>query len=158
MVEIICSLCLGICGFGAGSAFVIIQSRGLLKNNQVAIEELKRQNNILKHWLRMKNNEINVLEYVKERNIKRVYLYGNTDFAELMAVELRNDDIKVCGIIDRRADYIYSKEKLYRLDEDISDAELIINTVTSKHDKIVNDLQGKVYCEIISLDEIIRLK
>lgn len=111
---------------------------------------------VLKDWLCLSAEGKSVTKYLKDKNIKKVAIYGMGMLGEILYKELRNNEFEVKYGIDRDC----TKEgifdiPIYTLKDDLQEVELIIVTVGYAFDSIKRDLLEKRRFHIMALREIV---
>lgn len=114
---------------------------------------------ILFHWLKNKNNNKNITNYLLKQNIKTVGIYGAGNLGELLFDELKNDDeISIKCIIDRDCSNgnflntpIIQMEQL----KENYDVDCIIVTPIYAFEEINKDLKNIGIKNVIGIDDIV---
>lgn len=104
-------------------------------------------------WLDNEKNKIKISDYLNEMNIKTIAIYGMSDAGWKLYDELKQSDIVVEYVIDRRM--IEADIELVTIDDELKDVDLIIVTAIYDYDEIANDLKKKTQSQVISLEQII---
>ena len=108
---------------------------------------------LLDRWMEMRELNINVADYFKERNLCNVAIYGFGNFGKHLLWELEKSEINVKYIIDRQGKQLYSELPIYLPEENLPDCDVIVVTPFWIYSDICNVLpKDKV---LVPLDEII---
>lgn len=110
---------------------------------------------MMNHWVNCKLDNKNIGNYLKENGYKDIAIYGVGCVGETLVEELRDSDIHIAYGIDRSANIIHSNIDVYTLDEDLTCVDVVIVTAVTYYDEIKRELERKVNCPIISLDDIL---
>lgn len=132
-----------------------------LKNRINFAERYKAYYETLIQFIDNKKNKIDICEYFKDEEIKKVAIYGKGSLGELFFDEIKEKPYEIVCFIDKNAkDIIYdsntnipvvsSKEK-----EIIQQADIIVVTPVFDYDSISKDLFHQGYNDVISLEDIL---
>lgn len=126
-----------------------------LRNKDKKINKFKSYYNTLNEWLRIKHKGVNLEKYFIENGYKNVAIYGMGEMGNRLYEELMNTEICVKYAIDKNALSIYSELQMYEAAEDVPPVDVIVVTATFAYDEIVEELQNKVTCPIVSLEDVV---
>ncbi len=133
--------------------------RGLKSSDE--INRLKGYFEMTSRWVKNLQDDVSVVDYLKEKNIQTIAIYGMGNLGELLEKEIIGSDITIQYAIDKNAEiYKYaSKDFLIIEPEDITKQEkvdAIIVTPVFAYNKICENLEKyNLSIPIISLDNII---
>ena len=106
-------------------------------------------------WLQIRQEGITLAEYFKKNNYKTIAVYGMKELGDRLVDELKDSEIKVCYAIDKNADQIYSDIDIVTPDDDLEPVDVIVVTAIYYYDEIVDVLNKKANCPIVSLEDIL---
>lgn len=140
------------------SIVILKKAIKIIKSKDKSREQLYY--NILNLWLENRNNKKTITEYLKQRNIKKISIYGCGELGRRLAEELLNDGYDNISFIDsKRLEFQYNEliVNSKTLNEfDFSEVEMIIITAIHQFDNIKMNLQNeRIRCQIISLQQIV---
>ncbi|SEQ15284.1 hypothetical protein [Butyrivibrio sp. TB] len=108
---------------------------------------------LLKIWMKKRNQEKSIGDYLKKHRITHVAIYGNGEMGMLLCEELEHDKIRIDYIIDQsstRSDYT-----IVKCDNTMPVTDAIIVTPYLEYDQIFEKLSSFTDAEIVSLEDII---
>lgn len=129
----------------------------LYKTQKLADKHLAIMN-LLSMWLQNKENGLKIEDYLKERKIKKIAIYGMSFVGERLYDELEHSDIEVVYCIDKNANNIYKDIDVLSPDSELEKKEsvdAIIVTAFMFFDEIEANLKEKVNIPILSIDDIV---
>lgn len=109
----------------------------------------------LDQWVAVKQDGKNLSEYFENNGYKTIAIYGMSYLGERLISELRGTEIQVAYGIDRNAANIYSEVELKTLDDDMEPVDAVIVTAISFFDEIEAEMEKKVDCPILSLEDVL---
>ena len=110
---------------------------------------------MLNQWVRLKNQNKSLSEYFVEKGYKKIAIYGMAHTGLVFQEEMDDSEIEILYGIDRNADSIYSDIKVKKPSEDLDAVDAIVVTPVYYFESIKKDLENKVHCPIISLEEVV---
>ena len=109
----------------------------------------------MNQWIILKQKGISLVPYFKEHKYNRIAIYGMSYLGERLLDDLKETEIEVVYGIDRNADSLYSDVDIISPDDDFMPVDAIVVTATFYFDEICDNLQSKVSCPIISLEDVL---
>lgn len=144
-----------IIGIILGSAFVyLLLKKEMIRKEQIA-SRARNDFNIISQWLILKQNDIRLDAWLKERNINKIAVYGMGILGRCLIRELINTDVEISYGIDCKKMKPYNNVPINLLTDQFSSVDLIIITVAYDNEKIKNLLSKKIKCEMIDLENIV---
>ena len=110
---------------------------------------------LLEKWMRVREENRNLIEYFYKNDYKNIVIYGLGKMASHLFFDLKDSDVKVIGAIDKGAINKFEEYPVVTIDDDIPKADCIIVTTTYDYENIKEQLVSKVDCPIISLMDIV---
>lgn len=110
---------------------------------------------VFDQWVAIKQEGKNLASYFEKNGYKRIAIYGMSFLGERLLNELRNSEIQVAYGIDRNANAIYSEIEIKTLEEELEPVDVIVVTAISFFDEIEYELEKKVDCPIISIEDVL---
>lgn len=146
---------------GVGALLVIsgVSVIGNFWGHKVYLEEKKQKekNIYLKQlfvrWLYNSQNGIKISDYLEELNIKTIAIYGMSDAGCKLYEELKNSNIVVKYVIDKRM--IETDIEVVTIDDDFKEVDIIIVTAIYEYNEIVKELKKKTKSPVISLEQVV---
>lgn len=130
-------------------------------SKQVNLEKFELANK----WLCLQNNNISILQQLKERGISKIIIYGASEFAVRLLEQYENENgiVEVVGIGDKKISSkgaYYKNIPLLSIDDIVEsnmngDGVYVIITAMGFCTEISKELHGKGITNIISLRELI---
>lgn len=106
-------------------------------------------------WLQIRQEGRTLAEYFEKNNYKTIAVYGMKELGDRLVDELKDSEIKVCYAIDKNAYQIYSDIDIVTPDDDLEPVDVIVVTAIYYYDEIVDVLNNKANCPIVSLEDIL---
>ncbi len=145
--------------FGTGVWAGAFLSYRLLRETVFArkeeLENCKRQFFLLKRWLMQEKGMDKLRGYLTENGVKRAAIYGMEHLGQCMAHKLRDPDCGLEALYGIDADKVSSEIEIYRPEDPMPEADLVIVTALPAYESVKEGLQKKFSCPIVSLEEII---
>lgn len=109
----------------------------------------------LDQWLTLKEKNISLEKIFLEKNYKNIAIYGIGKLGNHLVEELKGSNIEVSYFIDKSWDSRVTIKKVYGLEDDFPNVDVIVVTPTFDFENIKRVLEEKTDIRIISLDEIL---
>lgn len=133
------------------------------------INELNRENRSLKErgnrtnmnyklltkWFALREKGIKLAEYFKAYGYRNIAIYGMSDLGQFLLRELQESDIKVSYAIDKRADKLVADIDILTMEAELPSVDMIVVTAAYFYNQILEDLQEKVDCPILSMEDVL---
>ncbi len=110
---------------------------------------------VLDQWVAVKQEGKHLASYFEKNGYKKIAIYGMSYLGERLLNELKNSEIQVVYGIDRNADAIYSDIEVKTLEDELEPVDAIIVTAISFFDEIEYELENKVNCPVISIEDVL---
>ena len=110
--------------------------------------------NILDAWMCLKEQNISLSEYFAECGYEKIAIYGWGKMGKHLYEELKDSKIEVAYAIDRNISGS-GEMKVYNLNDKLPEVDAVVVSATFDYDAIYEQLSDKVYCPIISLEEVV---
>lgn len=111
---------------------------------------------LLDRWLWLKLQDKGVKEFFESKGYQKIAIYGFGEIGNRLYEELsRTSEVRVIYAIDSKADKKQSPLKMYKPEDVLPDADVIVVSVDYIYDEIAELLSDKVSCPIISIDDVI---
>lgn len=120
-----------------------------ISNKRLALFHMMNQ------WVKVKQEGKNLSSYFERYGYKRIAIYGMSYAGQTLIQELKGTEIQVAYGIDKRADYIYSNVEIVFEEDSLEEVDIIVVTAITFFDKIVKEMNQKVNCPIVSLEDIL---
>ncbi len=92
-------------------------------------------------WVKIRQKRISIGEYLYNQGYRTTAIYGLGIMGEQLLEELLNGPVKVLYCIDRRAEKLQTKTKIYHPVEKRERVDVILNTTTLGNEEILNELK-----------------
>ncbi len=110
---------------------------------------------VMNQWIIDKQNGKELKDFFVTNGYKEIAIYGMSYLGERLADELAGSDITVKYAIDRNADNIYAPFEVLQPDDTLPDVDAIIVTAFFFFDEIEQDLESKIECPIVSIEDVV---
>lgn len=128
------------------------------KKNETTDDLLKKMGEFYKlllKWLEIEQKGHSIRSYFTDNGYKTIAIYGMKELGERLFDELRDSEVEVKYIIDKKAETMYADVDIITPDEDLEEVDAIVVTAIHYMDEIEEMLEQKVDYPILSLTEII---
>lgn len=106
-------------------------------------------------WLAFRQKKGEVSEYFKDKQYHSIVIYGMGCLGERLVDELKGSDVSVQYAIDQYKKDSYEDVDIKNMDEELSEADVVVVTPIYDFWEIKRSLANQFTCPIISLEEII---
>ena len=110
---------------------------------------------VLHNWINLKNQGKNVSTFFIRNHYDTVAIYGMGYIGESLFYELKNSDIRIVYAIDRTAEDFKQELTIFRPEEDLPEADIIIVTLVGSCDELCEYLIKKTKCQVITLQRLL---
>ena len=110
---------------------------------------------VMNQWIIDKQNGKELKDFFVTNGYKEIAIYGMSYLGERLVDELADSDITVKYAIDRNADDIYASFEVLKPDDTLPDVDAIIVTAFFFFDEIEQELEDKIDCPIISIEDVV---
>lgn len=110
---------------------------------------------LLVHWLKKNIENRAVDEYFKAHGYRRIAIYGMKELGQLLCEELKESEIEVAYGIDRNAADIKAEIPIVTPNGELNGVDAIVVTAVHYYLDIKANLEKKVACPIVNLDEVL---
>lgn len=112
---------------------------------------------MMNRWVKVKQKGKNLALFFEKNRYKTIAIYGMSYVGETLLDELKDSEIKVVYGIDNNACAIYADVEIdvFSMDEELEDVDAIVVTAVTYFDEIIEQLEKKVSCPIISLEDVL---
>lgn len=110
---------------------------------------------MMNQWVKNKQNNKEIATYLDRNGYKRIAVYGMSYAGKTLIEELKNSDIHVAYGIDKNADSLYADIDIMSMEDELPDVDAVVVTAITFYDEIEKELQKKIKCSIVSLEDIL---
>lgn len=110
---------------------------------------------LMNQWTKLKQEGKNLKSFFEKKGYTSIAIYGLSYMGERLIEELRGSDIRVSYGIDKSGDGIYLDIETFTPDDDLECVDVIVVTPFYYFDAIKQELEKKMDCPIISIEEIL---
>lgn len=121
-----------------------------------AVNKYKLISGCLDEWMTLREQEINLSDYLKRYHYKRIAVYGMGILGRHLLYDLEKSGIVVAYIIDRRVELKHPWLDVKGPDDDLEDIDAVVVTAIADFDEIFDALKPRIHCPIVSIAEIIQ--
>lgn len=106
-------------------------------------------------WMKLKNSGIEISDYLKNKGITKVAIYGMGYIGECLYQELLNANVQVVFAIDRTAVDFKRELPIIKLEDEFEDTDLIISTVVEDVSETLEFLREKGKCQVVTFSQML---
>lgn len=110
---------------------------------------------MMNQWVKVKQEGKNLADYLKAKGYNKVAIYGVSYAGKTLIDELDSTGIQVAYAIDKNAVSRYANIDIFSMENELAEADAIIVTAITFFDEIKEQLEQKVNCPIVSLEDIL---
>lgn len=118
-------------------------------------DKFQRQFQLLNCWLMNYQKGIRAGQYLRDRGVHRIAIYGFGALGERLYQELSDSQVQVVYGIDQRVVSKGNGFQIYKFPDTSKEIDAIVVTVIMDFIKIAADLKKIVECSVISLEDVI---
>lgn len=107
-------------------------------------------------WMACKQQNRSIINFFERNNIHEIAIYGMHYLGERVMDELRGSEVVVKYVIDKRVNNINADIEAVEPGDSLKEVDAIIVTPVFYFDEIERQLNEKVKCPIISLEDVIK--
>ena len=119
------------------------------------LKKYKKYYSILNQWLQIKENNLFMSEYFERNNWTHIAIYGFMALGNHLLHELKESNVKVEIIIDRRNELVCPGISIIEPDKMIPNVDVVVVTPVYDYEIIKENLKGKTNAQIISIESVI---
>ena len=145
----------GIAGAAAGAGAV----------SKVLVEKLRKKSEMsdkhlalylmMNQWVQVKQDGKSLVSYFEENGYKNIAIYGMNYVGQTLYRELEGSSVCVKYSIDANADNIYADCDVISMEDNFEEVDAVVVTPIYYFDSISDELESKVDCPVISLEDIL---
>lgn len=145
----------GTIGFIVGGAVIWSIFGEVIKKDNHTLKKITGYYHLLNQWVALKQKKKTVADFFRQNNYKTVAIYGMKELGERLLDELEDTEIVVKCIIDQDAIAIDKSIQVLHPDDTIPDVDVIVVTASYYFGEIVRKMEGKIYNDIVSIDDVV---
>lgn len=138
-------------GAATGAAAVEFQQKKRNAETNDLLQKMGEFYKLLLKWLEIEQKGISIRSFFIENGWKTIAIYGMKELGERLFDELRDSEVEVKYIIDKKADTMYADVDIITPEEPMEEVDAIVVTAIHYMDEIEEMLEQKVDYPIISL-------
>lgn len=112
---------------------------------------------LMNQWVKIKQENKSIAEYLEKNGYRQIAIYGMSYAGETLMGELAGSNINVKYGIDKNADRIYQDIDVLTPDDDLPEVDAVIVTAITFFDEIKENLNQKLDCDILSMEDILHV-
>lgn len=110
---------------------------------------------MMNQWVKVKQEGKKLASYFEKNGYKKIAVYGMSYVGETLLEELEGTAIEVAYAIDKKADSVYANVDVFSLEAELIHVDVVVVTAVTYFDEIEEQLNKKMNCPIISLENIL---
>lgn len=138
--------------FITAGLFVSKKAGIVIFSKQKEIEKKQKSLLVLNSWIKKKQQNKSIRNYMETNNYHSVAIYGLGDLGKLLSDELKGY-VEISYGIDRRD--LLAEYPIYKIEDDLPDVDMAIITVIDEFEEIKKMIKEKLRCPIYSIEDII---
>lgn len=111
--------------------------------------------NLMDQWKVLEEDGISLEFLLLKQGYRKIAIYGMAKMGMHVYRELKNSSIEVVYGIDRSINGIYEDIEIKNPNGELEETDAVLVTAIMDYENIKQDLQGKIKCPIVSLEEIL---
>ena len=115
----------------------------------------KRDYWLLHRWLQNTERGLSVADFFITRHYQRIAIYGISYLCRHLEAALQETKIELAYGIDRQGNSVTGNLKVYKLEDEFPTVDAVVVTIVNEFELVRRQLQKKLTCPIISLEEVI---
>lgn len=131
-----------------------VMKKEIEQKQQLSDKHLKLYK-MMNQWVRVKQEGKTLASYLERKDLHKIAIYGMNYAGETLAEELKGSNVRVLYGIDKRANRLCAEFPIVSVEDSLEDVDAIVVTAITFFDEIEQELNAKVDCKIISLEDII---
>lgn len=154
MKNIVKGIIYTIVGIVIGSLTVNYFNSKTIRSRDEKLNKFRSYYNILNQWILLKQEGKDLTEYLVKNGYKSIAIYGMGEIGSRLYTELKNSNVTVLYAIDKNASSSFTDLEVMDIEAKLPKVDAIIVTTVFAYDDICNQLQLKIECPILSLEDI----
>lgn len=142
-------------GASTGAAAVGFNQRKKNAATDDLLQKMGEFYRLLLKWLEIEQKGHSIRSFFTENGYKTIAIYGMKELGERLFDELKDSEVEVKYIIDKKADMMYADVDIVTPEEPLEEVDAIVVTAIHYMDEIEEMLEQKVDYPILSLTEIV---
>lgn len=142
-------------GASTGAAAVGFKQRKKNASTDDLLQKMGEFYKLLLKWLEIEQKGHSIRSFFTEHGYKTIAIYGMKELGERLLDELKDSEVEVKYIIDKKADTMYADVDIVTPEEHLEEVDAIVVTAIHYMDEIEEMLEQKVDYPILSLTEIV---
>ena len=145
----------GIVGAGVGVGVTGKMLGKLLNKQSELAEKHLALYMLMNQWVQVKQEGKSLVSYFEANGYKNIAIYGMHFVGQTLCKELECSSICIKYAIDKNADNVFADFDVITMEDDLAEVDAVIVTPIYYFDEIEEQLEEKVDCPIISLEDIL---
>lgn len=144
-----------IVGFCMGCSWIFKRCFSFTKEQCKRGDKFTRMFRLLDRWMQLKENDKTIICYMNEMGYSNIAIYGIGYLGKHLIKELYKSEIHIDYLVDRKVEKIEENIIIYKPEAVFPETDVMIITAIMDFDDIADQLESKVQCPIISLEDVI---
>lgn len=125
------------------------------KRKEKELDKFKGYYYILNQWLSLLHENKSIATYFTKHNYKTLAIYGMGELGNRLYEELKNSEIQVKFAIDMNPLSTYSELEIKEINDSFEPVDVVVVTAIFAYDEILDAIENKFDCPIVSLEDVI---
>lgn len=132
----------------------------VVENRIAFAERYRAYYELVNQWMSNKNKNHSLVNFLREKNINKVAVYGNGSLGKLLIHDLQAENMEIVCIVDKGAKEIKTGNQIpivpLKNTSILSKADILIVTPIADYADVLEDLhENDIQMEIVSLEDVI---
>ena len=141
-------------GGAVGAAIVGRNSEKVKAGQRARIDKFYGYFQLLNQWVALKNEGKSLVEYFHKNGYKSIAIYGIGELGNRLVEELKNSDIKIKYVLDKKQEYANTDLPVLAIEE-AEAVDVIVVTPIFAYDEIEEALMDQLDYPVVSLEDVV---
>lgn len=131
---------------------------GLIESNRRQEGEAVKFTNyylLMNKWLKIKNENHSLVEFFINNNVRKIAIYGYSEFAKRLYEELKNSEVEIAYFIDRDIRITEQGEFIAKSIQKEKSIDMLVITAIFNFEEIVKTIGDNNKFKIVSFDKVL---
>lgn len=107
-------------------------------------------------WIGLQNKGISIADYLQAKNIKTVAVYAAGHLGKSLFCHLQREGIRMEYFIDINADFLEAEAPIYKLNQELPEADMVIISLVDYEDGLQEILAEKTGAAVLGINDLLR--
>lgn len=156
MKKTIVSMIFGMaCGIVCGKIWAEKQKEKEVKQKELLLGKHFRMFILMDRWVENMQRGQKCEKYFAENNVTDVAIYGMSYIGKRLYEDIKDSNVNVVYGIDNAIEKIYTELPIYKVTDELPQADMIVVTPLLEFDTIKKQLEEKTSAKIVSVEDVV---